>query len=58
MEFQIYKGLSIAMAVYMLGFNTYNGFKDYLKDETCHEDTMLKCLYEFAKKWYEMESDG
>lgn len=41
--------VSIAMAVYMLGFNTYNGFKDYLKNEACQEDAMLKRLYEFAK---------
>lgn len=40
---------SLAMAVYMLGFNSYNGFKDYLKDENIQDDTRLKRLYEYAR---------
>lgn len=43
------ESLAMAMAVYMLGFNTYNGFKDYLKKEDVSDDAMLKRLYEFAK---------
>lgn len=38
------ESLAMAMAVYMLGFNAYNGFKNYLKDEA-----ILKRLYEYAK---------
>ena len=37
------------MAVYMLGFNTYSGFKDYFKEEDTPDETMLKRLYEYAK---------
>ena len=39
----------MVMAVYMLGFNTYNGFKDYLKEEGVPDEAMLKRLYENAK---------
>lgn len=39
----------MAMAVYMLGFNSYNGFKDYLKDEDAMDEAMIKRLYEYAK---------
>lgn len=44
--------LAMAMAVYMLGFSTYNGFRDYLKDEDVPDEAMLKRLYEYAKKIY------
>ncbi|MGN0347989.1 MAG: Eco47II family restriction endonuclease [Roseburia sp.] len=44
-----FESLPVAMAVYMLGFNTYNGFKDYLKDDKIQDDAMLKTLYEYAK---------
>lgn len=30
------------MAVYMLDFNTYNGFKDYLENEDEQDGAMLK----------------
>lgn len=43
------ESLAMAMAVYMLGFNTYNGFKNYLKDEDVQDEAMLKRLYEYAK---------
>ena len=43
------ESLAMAMAVYMLGFNTYNGFKDYLKEEDTPDEAMLKRLYEYAK---------
>ena len=43
------ESLAMAMAVYMLGFNTYSGFKDYLKDEGLKDEAMLKRLYEYAK---------
>ena len=41
--------LTMAMAVYMLGFNTYNGFRDYLKEESSVESDALKRLYMYAK---------
>ena len=41
--------LAMAMAVYMLGFNTYSGFKDYFKEEDTPDEVMLKRLYEYAK---------
>ena len=41
--------LAMAMAVYMLGFNTYNGFRNYLKDESSIDNDTLKRLYLYAK---------
>ena len=41
--------LAMAMAVYMLGFSTYNGFKDYLQDEASAENDALKRLYMYAR---------
>ena len=43
------ESLAMAMAVYMLGFHTYHGFKDYLKEEDMREEATLKRLYEYAK---------
>ena len=43
------ESLAMAMSVYMLGFNTYNGFKNYLKEEDVQDEDMLKRLYEYAK---------
>ncbi len=43
--------LAMAMAVYMLGFSTYNGFKDYIADDIGQDDAMLKRIYEYAKKF-------
>ena len=40
----------MAMAVYMLGFCTYNGFRNYVKLETSAEKDSLKRLYMQAKK--------
>lgn len=43
--------LSMAMAVYMLGFNTYMGFGDKIRDELGKDkDGMLKRIYEYVKK--------
>lgn len=42
------ESLAMAMAVYMLGFHTYNGFKVYFKEEM-QDEVMLKRLYEYAK---------
>lgn len=45
------KELSMAMAVYMLGFNTYTGFKDKICDKLGEEkEGMLKRIYEYAKR--------
>lgn len=41
--------LSMAMAVYLLGFNTYNGFKDCLKENEEQDEKLIKRLYEVAK---------
>ena len=41
--------MTMAMDVYMLGFNTYNGFRDYLKEESSVESDALKRLYMYAK---------
>ena len=41
--------LAMAMAVYMLGFSTYNGFRGYLKNENDQDGAMLKRLYEYAE---------
>lgn len=42
--------LSMAMAVYMLGFNTYNGFRECLKNDEVVDESMLKRIYEYAKR--------
>lgn len=43
--------LSMAMAVYMLGFNTYMGFGDGMERHFGEKnDEMLKRLYEYAKR--------
>lgn len=44
--------LSMAMAVYMLGFNTYMRFGDKMQTEFDVESRsgMLKHIYEYAKK--------
>ena len=42
------ENLAIAMAVYMLGFNTYSGFSNILADED-GEEAMLKRIYAYAK---------
>ena len=43
--------LSMAMAVYMLGFNTYMGFGDKIRGELGEDkDGMLKRIYEYVKK--------
>ena len=42
----------MAMAVYMLGFNTYMGFGDKIRGELGEDkDGMLKRIYEYAKKF-------
>ena len=44
--------LSMAMAVYMLGFNTYMGFGNKMQKELKldnDKDVMLKRIYEYAK---------
>lgn len=43
--------LAMAMAVYMLGFNTYIGFSDRIECQFGKRNTeMLKCIYEYAKR--------
>ena len=42
--------LSMAMAVYMLGFNTYMGFDDKIRGKLGEDkDGMLKRIYEYVK---------
>lgn len=44
--------LAMAMAVYMLGFNTYNGFKDGVQNELGDiKENALKRIYEYAKNF-------
>ena len=44
--------LAMAMAVYMLGFNTYMGFRDKAELQFGKRDTeMLKRIYEYAKNF-------
>ena len=43
--------LAMAMAVYMLGFSTYQGFAEQIGQKIgVGKDTLLKQLYEYAKK--------
>ena len=43
--------LSMAMAVYMLGFNTYMGFSNKNCDELGEDkDRILKRIYEYVKR--------
>ena len=45
------KDLAMAMAVYMLGFNTYMGFGNGVETKLGDgNDSMLKRIYEYAKK--------
>lgn len=39
---------TLAIAIYMLGFNTYNGFKDNYNEEI-KDPITLKALYDYAK---------
>ena len=41
--------LSIALAIYMLGFSTYEGFDDLVPQNINKEDAMIKRIYEYAK---------
>ena len=44
--------VSMAMAVYMLGFNTYMGFGDKMRDELGEDkDGMLKRIYAYVKRF-------
>lgn len=42
--------MSIAMAVYMLGFSTYSGFNHFMNEDDDQADAMLKRIYEYAKR--------
>jgi hypothetical protein len=44
------KELSMAMAVYMLGFNTYKGFDHFFEAEGDSKESMIKRLYSYAKR--------
>lgn len=44
------KELAMAMAVYMLGFNTYKGFNHFFEAENAGGDVMLKRIYSYAKR--------
>ena len=47
--------LAMAMAVYMLGFNTYMGFGDKIQAEfeLDDKDVILKRIYKYAKDFHE-----
>ncbi|MBE5980648.1 MAG: Eco47II family restriction endonuclease [Paenibacillaceae bacterium] len=42
--------LAMAIAVYMLGFGSYSGFKNLMSDTFTENDSLLKRIYEYAKK--------
>ena len=42
------ESMAMAMAVYMLGFNTYNGFKEHIGEELNEKE--LKRIYMYAKE--------
>lgn len=44
------KELPMALAMYMLGFNTYNGFESRLSSDEGNSENKLKRLYEYAKR--------
>ncbi len=45
------KDVAIAMAIYMLGFNSYSGFSELFWNEDSNEsDARLERLYEYAKR--------
>lgn len=39
--------LSMSMAIYMLGFSSYNGFKEYFTSNSNYDESMPKRLYEY-----------
>ena len=41
--------LSMAIAVYMLGFSSYNGFNEIMRSENMGNEAKLKKIYEYAK---------
>lgn len=43
------KELAMAMAVYMLGFSYYNGFKEVLSKDDIKDEAMIKRIYRYAK---------
>lgn len=46
------EGLAMAMAVYMLGFNTYTGFESGTERQFGEKNNeMLKRIYEYAKRF-------
>lgn len=49
--------LSMAVAVYMLGFSTYNGFSGLENEKLLNEEQTLKRLYCYAKKVIEKTED-
>ena len=52
------RGLSMAMAVYILGFNTYMGFSDRILGELGGtKDGMLKRIYEYVKQFSKYDKE-
>ena len=50
--------LSMAMAVYILGFNTYMGFSDRILGELGGtKDGMLKRIYEYVKQFSKYDKE-
>ena len=44
------ENMAMSMAVYMLGFSSYNGFRDQVVYEEMPDENRLKRLYEIAKR--------
>ena len=49
------KDMTMAMAVYMLGFSSYYGFKDCLTDEKVSNENGIERLYAYAKRRFQNE---
>jgi hypothetical protein len=44
------ENLSMALAVYMLGFNSYLGFSDLVDEQASADEDLLKRVYTYAKE--------
>lgn len=44
------ENLAMAIAIYLLGFNSYNGFSKLIKDGIDADESMMKRIYAYAKE--------
>jgi len=43
------ENMVMAIAIYLLGFNSYNGFSNLIHETTETDENMLKRIYAYAK---------